>query len=78
MKILILMNHADLHLKKLSPDWLELSSWKDLIGTKSLKSCVMSMTMQWEQYWDKELKIYSRPYTMPEKPSMRHKRTTLP
>ena len=32
--------------------------------------------MQWELYWDKELKRYLRPYTMPEKPLMRLKRTT--
>ena len=40
--------------------------------------CVMSVIMQWELYWEKELKRYSRPYTTPTKPSMRHKRTTLP
>ena len=33
---------------------------------------------EWKLYWDRELKIYSRPYTMPTKHSMRHKRTTLP
>ena len=27
MQSLILMNHAKVHLKKLSPDWLQLSSW---------------------------------------------------
>ena len=53
---LILMNHADLHLKKLSPYWLQLLSWQHLIGTKSLKLCVMSVTMQSEQYGDKERK----------------------
>ena len=31
-----------------------------------------------EQFWDKEQRKYSGPYTMPAKPSMRHKRTTLP
>ena len=76
MQILILMNHAYLHLKKLSPDWLQLSSWQHLSGSKSLKSCVMPVTMQWEQYWEKKLKRYSGSYTMPAKPSMRHKRTT--
>ena len=39
--------------------------------------CVASV-LQWELYWYKELERYSRPYTMPEKPSLRHKRTTLP
>ena len=34
--------------------------------------------MQWEQYWDKELRRYSRPYTMLAKPLMKHKRITLP
>ena len=62
MQILILINHEDLHLKKLSPDWLQLSSWKHLTGTKTLKSCVMPVTMQWDQCWDKELKRYSGPY----------------
>ena len=35
--------------------------------------------MQWELYWDKELRRCSRHKitTMPAKPSMRHKRTTL-
>ena len=56
MKILIWMNNADLNLKKLSLDWLQLPSWKHLTGTKSLKSCVMLVTMQWEQYWNKECK----------------------
>ena len=78
MQILILMNHADLHLKKLSPNWLQLPSWQHLTGTKSLKSCVMPMTMQCERYWDKKLKRYLGPYNMPAKPLMRHKRTTLP
>ena len=50
----ILMNHADLHLKKLSPDWLQIPSWQHQIGRKSLKSYVMIVTMQWEQFWDKE------------------------
>ena len=27
-----------------------------------------------EQYWDKELRRYSRPYIMPTRPSMKHKR----
>ena len=31
-----------------------------------------------ELYWDKELKRYSRSYTMPAKPLMSHKKTTLP
>ena len=34
--------------------------------------------MQWELYWDKELKRYSRSYTMPSKPLMKHKKTTPP
>ena len=38
----------------------------------------MPVIMQWELYWDKELKRYSRPYIMPAKPLMRHKRTTPP
>ena len=78
MQNLILMNHADLHLKKLNPDWLQLPSWQQLTGTKSLKSYVMLVTMQWEQSWEKELKRYLGPYTMLEEPSMKHKRTTLP
>ena len=32
--------------------------------------------MQWELYWDRELKRYSRLYTILAKHSMRHKRTT--
>ena len=52
-----------------TPDWNK---------EKSLKSCVMPVTMQWEQFWDKEQRKFSRPYTMPANPSMRHKRTTLP
>ena len=77
VQILILMNHANLHLKKLSPDWFQIPSWQHMNGTKSLKSCVIPVTMQWEQYWDKELKRYSGPYTMPAKTSMRNKITTL-
>ena len=34
--------------------------------------------MQWEQFWDKEQRTFSRLYTLPVKPLMRHKRTTLP
>ena len=44
------------------------------IGTMSLKLCVLPVIMQWELYWDKELIRYSRPYTMPAKHSMKHKR----
>ena len=51
----------------LTPDW-----------NKSLKLCVMLVIMQWELYWDRELKRYSRPYTMPAKHLIRHKRTTSP
>ena len=47
-------------------------------GIMISKLCVMLVILQWELYWDKELKRYSRSYTMPEKPSMRHKRNTLP
>ena len=45
---------------------------------KRLKSCVMLVTMQWEQFWDKEQTTFSGLYTIPSKPSIRHKRTTLP
>ena len=50
-----------------TPDW-----------NKEFEIMCDAVTLQWEKYWDKELRRYSRPYTMPAKPSMKHKRITLP
>ena len=47
-----------------------------IMATKSLKSCVMLVIMQWEYFWDKEQRNFLEQYTMLEKPSIRHKRTT--
>ena len=72
-----LMSHAKDLLKRSNQDWLKLPSWKNKIGIKDLKSCVMLVIMQWELYWDKELTKCSGPYTMPAKLSMKLKKITL-
>ena len=73
----ILMNPARMLLKKSNPDQLKLPSWQNQIGTENWKSCVIPVILQWELYWDKKLKKYSRPYTMPTKPSTKLMKTTL-
>ena len=72
-----LMSHVRDLLKRSNQDWLKLPSWKNKIGIKNLKSCVMPVIMQWELYWDGELTRCSGPYTMPAKLSMKLKKITL-
>ena len=56
---------------------VEAPIWQNQIGTENLKSCVMPVILQWELYWDRKMKKYSRPYTMPTKPSTKLKKITL-
>ena len=64
----ILINLAIILLKKSNPDYLKLPFLQNQTVTENLKSCVMPVILQWELYWDRKLKKYSRPYTMPAKP----------
>ena len=49
-----------------TPDW-----------NKEFEVYVMPVIFQWELYWDKEQRRYSRPYTMVAKHLMKLKKTTL-
>ena len=43
---------------------------------KNLKLCVMSVTMQWELFWDREQRRYLEPSIMPVRLSMKLKKIT--
>ena len=71
-----LMKSVNVHLKISMLGLSELLSWQHQTGARILKSCVMLVIMQWEQFLGREQRKSSKPYTMPKRLLMKHKRTT--